>query len=309
MGREWISRRRRAPPGRASHPGFFVFQKSEGVLLLLAVLLYWFSPNWPAVRFARANLQGVFQNSWDQKFSNISSWRDARRSLGETRRFLDQSQTELEMTRAQLRVLSLQILENDALRSLFLLPERPEYRYIYGEVISRRILPTESRLFIKIPSGSYAADGLGGAPVVASFVPNWVAVGQVMDVRRDVAEVMLLSDPRSRIGVTLADTSAFGSALLVGAGLNGVELDFATHPHFLRDLSAHQQLVTAKESHFPVGLGVAELLPADGRLLPSCLLPFGEIKYVVILARARAMANPQQPSETSALGASAVIKP
>lgn len=220
-----------------------------------------------------------------------TDWANSRTKLGETREQLQQTHAELEIAESKLRTLSLQIYENDALRSLFMLPRHPRYRHIYGEVVSRRILPSEARLFVRM---SLNADtqkiSLEGSPVVASAAPEWVAVGQVVDVRGTLAEIMLLSDPRSRIGVTSADTPAFGSALLLGVGGDRMELDYAAHPHFLRAMSSHLRLITTLGSQFPTGLAVSQLMPEDGTedaassLHPRPIIPYEELRFVVILA-------------------------
>lgn len=220
-----------------------------------------------------------------------TDWAGSRRKLEETREELNQTRAELEVTRAELRTRSLQIYENDALRSLFMFPRHPQYRHIYGEVISRRILPTEARIFVRMSANaSSQKTAIAGSPVVASSVPEWAAIGQVVDVRGDLAEIMLLSDPRSRIGVTSADTPAFGSALLLGAGADRMDLDYAAHPHFLQKLSPRLRLVTTLGSQFPTGLTVAQLQPEDGSddpssaLHPRPVIPYEELRFVVILA-------------------------
>ena len=85
-----------------------------------------------------------------------------------------------------------------------------------------------------------------------------------------------------------ADTPAYGSALLMGRGLDRLELDYAAHPHFGRALAPFVRLVTSPESRFPPGLPVAELKPSGSgggseNLQPSPLASFGDLQFIVIL--------------------------
>ncbi len=69
-------------------------------------------------------------------------------------------------------------------------------------------------------------------------------------------------------------------------------LDFAAHPHFLKELYAGLRLVTSPESQFPPGLTVAEMRPAGSSLLqPQSLVPLTELRFVVILIRRSPGAN------------------
>lgn len=235
-------------------------------------------------------------------------WFDARRRLAASRGRVERLQGDLESARAEIQTLSLQVLENEALRALFSLPKETAYQYVYAEVVSRRISQQQSRIVVRtgqsransdsspIPDASWR-----GAPVVASAQSLWVAAGQVVEVRGDLLEIMLLSDPRSRIGVASADSPSLGSALLLGAGLNRLELDYVAHPHFIRQLAARMRLVTALESLFPPGLLVAELAPegdqATGaiRLRPMPIIPFSELKIVVILVPGKPPEDPVVP--------------
>lgn len=271
----------------------YLLSKTEFFLLLLAAAFYWTQPDWPALRFAHARARGAVQDWAARRGAGWTDWINSSRRLAETRGELDQAKSELDLMRAELRAQSLQILENDALRSLFLLPERTRFRYVYGEAVSRRILSTEARLFIRYASDSgILPESLAGAPVVASSGPDWVAVGQVVGSHGDLAEVMLLSDPRSRIGIASADSPALGSALLLGAGMDRLELDYAAHPHFLRKLTRHLRLVTALESQFPPGIPVAELTNSEGPILPRPILPYEKLRFVVVMIPSRKDTTP-----------------
>lgn len=260
---------------------------AELAILLIAVAIYLINPNWTVLRHAETRFRSGVGAGLD-----VGGWfgRSGEKAKLEAR--VKAYETELEQTRAELRTLSLQILENDALRALFLLPKRREYRYLFGEVVGRSIRPTEARLTVRVPESSSSAVAPTGSPVVASALPEWIAIGQVIDVKNDLVEVMLLSDPRSRIGVTSADTPAYGSALLIGGGMDRMELDFAAHPHFTKALAPHVRLVTSPESRFPPGLGAAELKPIVGsgdapvRFQPVPIRPYGELQFVVILVPA-----------------------
>lgn len=214
-----------------------------------------------------------------------SDYFNSQKKLVDTRADLDRLQTNLEMSRAELRMLNLQVAENEALRALFTLPKRAQYRYIYAEVMSREIQPAHSRIFVRVHSEPSAAENIRtGSPVIASNAPDWVAVGQVIDTRQtDLIEVMLLSDPRSKIGVTAEDTPAFGSALLIGGGLDRLELDYAAHPHFMRYLAPGMRLVTAKESRFPPGFVAAQLESSEDALKAKSAVLLADMQYVVIL--------------------------
>jgi len=271
--------------------------RSEFVLLLVAALLYWFQPVWPALRFAPAFLEGGVRDWVGERGARMADWKGARRKLEASRRENEQLRAELLVKDAEVRMLSLQVLENDALRSLFSLSKRPDYRYLYGEVRSRKVRSTDARLFVRVAGMDPAIrETLPGAPVVAAVPPQWIAVGQVVQAKESLVEVMLLSDPRSRIGVTAVDTPSLGSALMIGAGADRMVLDFVAHPTFVKKLYPDLILVTGPESRFPQGLAAARLAADQGHaesgwtpdaLRPRPVVPYEELPFVVILAPLR----------------------
>lgn len=229
-----------------------------------------------------------------------SGWFNARENLFETRRQLDKSQIELDRARAELRTLSLQIIENDALRTLFLLPKRESYQYVYAEVVQRRIQSTEAKIMARMTSQSEPMPRVPtGSPVIAPNLPDWVAVGRVMRVQGEMVEVILASDPRSRIGVTTTDSQTFGGALLIGGGMDRLELDYVTHPYFQKLLRPGLKLVTSRESQFPMGLTVAtvgddESAGNTARVRPG--VPYGDIHFLVILTPLAPTQNDTPPA-------------
>lgn len=289
---------------RRSGGRLYWLSRAEFALLFLAFLFYWFEPKWDALHFAHARVRGFVQEWSAQRLTRLSDWVETHRRLTEVRGELERKQAELEVTRSELRFLSLQIVENDALRSLFLLPRRPQYKYVYGEVVTRRIQNNEARLFVRIHSDDpHVRKTLVGSSVVAAAAPEWMAVGQVIKAHSDQAEIMLLSDPRSRIGVSSADTPAFGSALLVGAGQERMILDYAAHPHFLKKLSSGLKLVTTLGSQYPAGLVVARLQGDEesgesaAPLQPVPLLSYEELRFVVILVLIDVPGDPSGSSD------------
>ena len=264
----------------------------ELFLLVLASLSYLLQPSWPALQLADVRLRAAIKYSAARRLGGWSDYFNSRKKLIETRGEVDRLKSDLDLSRAELRMLNLQVAENEALRTLFTLPKRAQYRYIYAEVVAREIQAARSRIFVRVHSDVSAAKNIStGAPVIASNAPYWAAVGQVSDTRQtDLIEVMLLSDPRSRIGVAAADSPAFGSALLIGGGWDRLELDYAAHPHFMRFLSPGGRLVTSKESRFPPGFFAAELESSDeapdgasSRIKAKSAVSLSDMRYVVIL--------------------------
>ncbi len=297
MGRE--SGYSRRPVAR--HSGAILgIHSSEFVLLVIAILVYLWSPAVPDAGLLQTRLR-IQASILAGKFSFLSGLLTTRAELEKTRIERDSARIDLDLARAELRAQSLQVLENDALRSLFLLPRRPGYRYVHGEVVGTSIGHTEARVDVQLAEAVPA-----GSAVIAPVLSEWTAVGRVVrsaGTRPAIAQVMLLSDPRSRVGVVRSDTPALGVALLVGAGMERLMLDFAMHPQFMKSLSPNLRLLTSPESRFLPGLPAAYMVSrADGSAFtvdesfsPVPLRAYNDLRFVVVL-----IVEPAEPAPADA---------
>ncbi len=116
-----------------------------------------------------------------------------------------------ELTRLRMRVADLEALEDEnlALRGRLGFVRRSAHRLIAAEVIGRE--PSGWWQAIRLAKGS--ADGV--APGQAVVTPEGL-VGRVVRTTPRTADVLLISDPSSRVAVTIERTATFG--LLEGTG-------------------------------------------------------------------------------------------
>lgn len=266
----------------------FLPQTFEAVLLAVAIAFYAIQPSFPTLNYIHSSFRVFIQKNIWKRLDFWTGWFSTHNQLATAKADLESMRLESELTQAELRTLSLQVAENDALRALFSLPKRTEYRYIHAEVVTRRTTRTEDRLDVQMGPGPSPAHRVipPGAPVITAGPDGWAAVGQVIRSSGSMAEVMLLTDLRARIGVTLHDTPALGSALIIGHGMGRMQLDYAQHPQFLHRMAPNLRLVTTVESKFPPGLAVAyvsEDADLSGEVHLNPVAPPGGLRFVVIL--------------------------
>lgn len=171
--------------------------------------------------------------------------------------------------------------ENQRLRRLLNYPEAEAGPLIVARVVG--INPDPNRLTVRIDRGD--ADGVvRNMPVVT---PDGV-VGQVLRATSGSADVLLLADPNSRLGVRIQRTRARAGA--AGTGDEGLlRLDYLAHAE---DLQEGDPVVTSgTDGVYPPGLMVGRATQVQrqgsGMFLGAMLLPsvdFSRLEEVLVLS-------------------------
>lgn len=194
----------------------------------------------------------------------------------------------LSLSRAELNALQEAALENERLKRLLAYSEST----IDAELPARVIGINPSAQFFSVRINRGQADGVRlGSPVLT---PDGV-VGQVVRVAGSSADVMLMSDPASRIAVTVQRTRVRGTAQGVG-GSAPLALDNVARTDELVD---GDTLVTSgTDGIFPVGLVVGRAegtaRGVSGLFLKARVLPavdFRKLEEVLVLPPGNASFN------------------
>jgi rod shape-determining protein MreC len=194
----------------------------------------------------------------------------------------------LSMSRAELNALKEAALENERLKRLLAYSETT----IDAEIPARVIGINPSAQFFSVRINRGEADGVRlGSPVLT---PDGV-VGQVVRIAGGSADVMLMSDPASRIAVTVQRSRVRGTALGVG-GSAPLALDNVARTD---DLVDGDTLVTSgTDGIFPTGLvvGHAESTTrgVSGLFLKARVQPavdFRKVEEVLVLPPGNASFN------------------
>jgi rod shape-determining protein MreC len=172
-------------------------------------------------------------------------------------------------------------VENQRLRRLLNYPETEAGPLVVARVVG--INPDPNRLTVRINRGE--VDGVArNMPVVT---PDGV-VGQVVRVTDGSADVLLLADPNSRVGVRVQRTRARAGA--AGTGDERLlRLDYLAHAE---DLEEGDPVVTSgTDGIYPPGLMVGHVTQVQrqgaGMFLGAMLLPsvdFSRLEEVLVLA-------------------------
>jgi rod shape-determining protein MreC len=199
-----------------------LFKRYRELLIVGALLLY------PLITYLSSGHRGREPNVVDRVVLKVSSpvergltalidgaksSVDAYVTLRGARDQRDQCTAELSQTKADLNALKEQKAENERLRTLL----KYEEGTVEPEIPARVIGVNASPHFISLRIDKGESDGVRqGMPVVNADG----VVGQVSRVVGGTADVMLLTDPSSRLGVVIQRSRVRGTAVGAGGGTN-----------------------------------------------------------------------------------------
>lgn len=217
----------------------------------------------------------------DAVFSPVGDWIDGVTSAASLKDENARLRHRLDAARGQQAAARAAVQENKELKQLLNLPFVDGTNAIAASVVGGA--PSNFELTVQIGKG--ASDGVG---VDMPVVTGAGLVGRVVEVSRDRATVLLVTDPQSGVGVKMERTGAAGVAKGRGDG-GTLRVDFVD-PN--ADVTAGEVVATAglQNSPFPTGIPVGTVskatrtpgdLQQEVRVKP--LVDFSHLDYVKVL--------------------------
>lgn len=256
-----------------------------------------------AVREAAAPLQALWADVALRAREGAATVRGLGGLAGRNREL----EAELLLLRGENRELQVFREENEQLRLLLGYPARTPRSLIAAEIISR----DASGWWQSLRLGRGARDGLAAGRAVVT--PDGL-VGRTLEVTPRTAEVLLLTDPSSRIAAEVPRAGAFGIVSGQGVRADGrvtLRMDYLDRHREVRPGDA--VVTSGLGGVFPRGLLIGHVGAADhanpealGLHQGATVLPrvdLGALRHVFVLAEPPEPPAPPEPAEAPAPGA------